>query len=123
MGLQMNFYILFPRFGGRADDKITALPGGDEDLIALIVEGKADKPVYLWIHNDQVELRDASHLWGRTVEETDTTLKKEHQDPDIRVACIGPAGENKVRFASIQHEMGHGAGRTMPRQPRSPRPR
>jgi aldehyde:ferredoxin oxidoreductase len=77
----------------------------------LVIQGASDKPVYLWICDDKVELRDASHLWGRTVEETDTVVKKELQDRDIRVACIGPAGENRVRFAAIMNSCAHAYGR------------
>jgi aldehyde:ferredoxin oxidoreductase len=67
----------------------------------IIFTGKADKPVYLWIDNDNVELRDAQHLWGRMSTDTLDTIKKELGDPRIQVSCIGPAGENLVRLASI----------------------
>lgn len=52
--------------------------------------------IYLWVKNDQVELRDASHLWGKTTRETNHLLWKELGDREIRVFCIGPAGENLV---------------------------
>jgi len=77
----------------------------------ITITGKADKPVYLWIHNEQVEIRDASHLWGKDTYETQEVIRSE-VNPEAMVACIGPAGENLVRFATIQHELGHGAGRT-----------
>jgi aldehyde:ferredoxin oxidoreductase len=60
----------------------------------LIIEGSSDKPVYLWIDDDTVELRDADHLWGKTTWEADDTIKAELGDETIQVACIGPAGEN-----------------------------
>jgi len=77
----------------------------------IVITGKADKPVYLWIHNDEVEIRDASHLWGKDTYETQEIIRSEI-DPDVKVACIGQAGENRVHFATVQSELGHGAGRT-----------
>jgi aldehyde:ferredoxin oxidoreductase len=67
---------------------------------AIIVEGKAQKPVYLWVHDGEAELRDAGHLWGLQTNETKDKLRKE-TDEKASVACIGPAGENLVRFACI----------------------
>lgn len=67
----------------------------------IIFTGKADKPVYLWIDNDSIELRDAQHLWGNMSDSTQEMIRKELGDPGIQVACIGPAGENLVRLASI----------------------
>lgn len=60
----------------------------------VILEGAANKPVYLWIDDDKVELMDAKHLWGKTTWETDEMIKAELGDQTIQVACIGPAGEN-----------------------------
>ncbi len=77
----------------------------------IVITGKADKPVYLWIYNDEVEIRDASHLWGKDTYKTQEIIRSE-VNPDAKVACIGPAGENLVHFATIQHELGKGAGRT-----------
>lgn len=77
----------------------------------LVIHGASSKPVYIWICDDDVQLRDAAHIWGKTVEETDTTVKKELQDQDTRVACIGPAGENKVRFAAIMNSCDSAFGR------------
>src|SRR5512144_55357 len=62
----------------------------------VIVEGASPKPVYLLITDGQAELVDAGDLWGRTVWETEEQIKKFHQDPQIRVAAIGRAGENRV---------------------------
>lgn len=78
---------------------------------ALILEGKAQKPVYLWIFDDKVELRDASGLWGKTVPETSDLIRAE-TDEDARVACIGPAGERLVLFAAVMNDLGRAAGRT-----------
>jgi aldehyde:ferredoxin oxidoreductase len=66
----------------------------------IVVSGKAAKPVYLWIDDDQVEIRDAARLWGQTVFEADHLIKTEEVgDPEVRTLMIGPAGENQVRFA------------------------
>jgi aldehyde:ferredoxin oxidoreductase len=77
----------------------------------IIITGKSDKPVYLWIYNDEVEIRDASYLWGKDTYQTQEIIHSEI-NPDVQIACIGPAGENLVRFATIQHGFGQGAGRT-----------
>jgi len=68
---------------------------------AIVFRGASDKPTYVWIHDDSVEFRDATHLWGRTVTETTDELIREVGDRDARVACIGPAGERLVVNASI----------------------
>ena len=78
----------------------------------IAITGKADKPVYLWTENDRVELRDASKVWGKDSYETQELIRQELGNPEVKIACIGPAGENLVRFASVQHELKHGAGRT-----------
>ncbi len=70
----------------------------------IVIQGKADEPVYLWIDDGKPEIRSARHLWGKNVRETETLLKHELGDRRIRVACIGQAGENLVRIASIIHE-------------------
>ncbi|NLI43295.1 MAG: aldehyde ferredoxin oxidoreductase, partial [Synergistaceae bacterium] len=77
----------------------------------VIFEGKADKPVYLWIYNDHVELKDASHLWGKDCYETTDAILAEN-DPEAKVACIGPAGENLVLFACVMNDKHRAAGRT-----------
>lgn len=78
----------------------------------LILEGKARRPSYLYIYNDIVEIRDASHLWGRGVFETEDTLRDETGLPNLRTASIGPAGENLVRFACIMNDKHRAAGRS-----------
>jgi aldehyde:ferredoxin oxidoreductase len=72
----------------------------------IIIEGKARNPSYLLINNDDIELRDARHLWGKTTVETEKNIKKEVGDPDLPVAAIGPAGENLVKFAVVVSEYG-----------------
>ncbi len=78
----------------------------------VIFEGKSPKPVYLLIEDDKVTLKDAAHLWGKTVWETEETIKKQHQDPLIRVSSIGRAGENKVLFAAVVNDLHRAAGRS-----------
>ena len=77
----------------------------------LIVEGKAKAPVYLWIKDDQVEIRDATHVWGKNVLDT-TDLLHAETDVDAKVACIGPAGETLSLMASVMNDMHRAAGRT-----------
>ncbi len=77
----------------------------------LIFEGKAKKPVYLYIDERQAELRDASHLWGQDTHETDDTIRAETAD-DVRVACIGPAGENLALIAAIMNDKHRAAARS-----------
>jgi len=78
----------------------------------IIFEGKAKRPLYLSIMGEKVELKDASHLWGKTVYETTDLLIDESGNKKARVSCIGPAGENLVKFASIMNEKDRAAGRT-----------
>ena len=77
----------------------------------IIFEDKAEKPVYLYINDDQIELRDASHLWGKEVPATTDEVIKE-TDEDVKVACIGPAGEKLVLFAVIMNDKNRAAGRS-----------
>lgn len=78
----------------------------------LILEGKAPKPVYLFIYDDIVEVRDAKNFWGKTVGLTEDGLRDELGIPGLRVACIGPAGEKLVRFACIMNDKHRAAGRS-----------
>ncbi|WP_048055991.1 aldehyde ferredoxin oxidoreductase [Pyrococcus sp. ST04] len=78
---------------------------------AIIIEGKADHPVYLYINEENVEIRDASHVWGKVVSETEAKLKEEVGDKNVQIASIGPAGENKVRFAAVMNNGHRAAGR------------
>jgi len=77
----------------------------------IVFEGKAESPVYLWIKDGVAELRDARHLWGKSVLETDETIKAEVGERFSRIASIGPAGERMVRFACIMHDLKDAAGR------------
>jgi len=78
---------------------------------AIIIEGKAANPVYLWINDDKVEIRDASHLWGKATLEVEKQIQDELGDKRVRVAQIGPAGEKLVRIAGIANDITHFYGR------------
>jgi len=77
----------------------------------IIIEGRAEKPVYLWIHDGEVSIRDASGIWGLKTKETQDKIRAELGDPKIRAAMIGPAGENLVRYACIMNGLFDAAGR------------
>jgi aldehyde:ferredoxin oxidoreductase len=78
----------------------------------VIFEGRSAKPVYLYVNDDTAELRDAAHLWGTTVWHTEEQLKKDHQDPLLRISSIGGAGENQVLFAAVVNDLHRAAGRS-----------
>jgi len=77
----------------------------------IILEGKSEKPVYLWIKDDKVEIRDADKFWGMNVHDVTDALR-EVTDEEAKVACIGPAGEKLSLLACIMNEMHRAAGRT-----------
>jgi len=77
----------------------------------IIVEGKAASPSYISIVDDQVEIRDASHIWGTSTREVNAILRKEYKDESLQLACIGPAGENDVMFAAIHSSIYNVAAR------------
>ena len=77
----------------------------------IIVEGKSEKPVYIAIYNDRVEIRGAANLWGKTTIETEEIIKNEFHN-DAKIACIGPAGEKQVLFSCIINDKYRAAGRS-----------
>lgn len=77
----------------------------------IIVQGRAEKPVYAWIHDGETEIKDAAHLWGKDAYETEDLIHKEIGNRRVRVASIGQAGENLVRAACIMNDKGHAAAR------------
>lgn len=77
----------------------------------IIVEGKADAPVYLWIKDGKAELRDASALWGLDSDQTQAAIRAELGDEKIKIACIGPAGEKQVLLAAVMNDEQRAAGR------------
>jgi aldehyde:ferredoxin oxidoreductase len=78
----------------------------------IILEGRSPKPVYLHIEDDDADLLDAADLWGKTTWETEPALKRKHQDPLMRVSCIGRAGENQVLYAAVINDLHRAAGRS-----------
>jgi len=79
---------------------------------AIIITGKAARPTYLWIDDDSIQFMNAEHLWGKSIPETEDTIKQELGDFYIRVASIGPGGEKLIRFAGIANDYSRFAGRT-----------
>ena len=76
----------------------------------IVITGKSETPVYLWIHDNEVEIKDAAPIWGKTTYETETILRRELGDQGIQVASIGPAGENLVRGSCLYTNPGKVAG-------------
>ncbi len=78
----------------------------------LWISGRAAEPVYIWIHNEQVEIRSAAGLWGQTdIYQTQSAIREQTGEAQAKVACIGLAGENGVPYAAILSDHGRAAGR------------
>lgn len=78
---------------------------------AVIVEGRAESPVYLWVHDGEAEIRDAVHLWGKATGQAQATIREELSDRGIRTCLIGMGGERMVRYACVLNDLNHAAGR------------
>ena len=78
---------------------------------ALVVHGRAEAPVYLWLHDGAATIRPAGHLWGRDVADVETAIRAELDDTKIRVAQCGVAGENRVLYAAVINDANRAAGR------------
>jgi aldehyde:ferredoxin oxidoreductase len=78
----------------------------------IVMTGRCEKPCYLYIADDQVEIRDASHLWGQDIWQTSAAIRKDTNDNSIQVAAIGPAGENLVKYATVACNNSRMCGRT-----------
>jgi aldehyde:ferredoxin oxidoreductase len=78
----------------------------------LAITGKAENPVYLWINDGKIEIRDASHLWKKDTFETQDMIREDNDDEEAKCLVIGVAGEHLVRFANIRTGMKNSAGRT-----------
>ncbi len=78
----------------------------------IIVEGQADRPVYIWINDGEVQIRDAEDLWGRDTADVQEMIQEEVDAPDARVVQCGVAGENMVRYACVVNDLTHFSGRT-----------
>jgi aldehyde:ferredoxin oxidoreductase len=77
----------------------------------VLVEGKAKEPVYLFILDDKIEIRSANHLWGKIVDDVENIIRSETH-PDVKIASIGPAGEQMSRIACVMNDKGRAAGRS-----------
>ena len=77
----------------------------------IVIFGQGENPRYLWISDGKAELRDASHLWGKDTWETTEEIQKELGDPEIQVICVGPAGENLVKYACLINNLSRAPGR------------
>ena len=78
----------------------------------IIFEGKAPRPVYLCIEDDKAQLLDADYIWGKSTWETEPAIRARHQDPMMRVSCIGRAGETGCLFAAVINDLHRAAGRS-----------
>ena len=78
----------------------------------LLVEGRAEEPVYLRIEDGDVSLHPAKKIWGKTVWETEEWIRQEHNNPMLKVATIGIAGERGVRYAAVVNDLHRAAGRS-----------
>jgi aldehyde:ferredoxin oxidoreductase len=111
---KMNVSTLGPMTGGWATSCSDSYVGGELKYAgydSIVCEGRSSVPVYLWIQDDKIEIRDASHLWGKTTWETLDILRQEFQDPNLHAISIGPAGERLVRGACIIQDKGRAFGR------------
>jgi len=77
----------------------------------LLIKGKAEHPVYLYVHEGKIEIKRATHLWGKDIYQTQTLIKEELKDEMVSVACIGTAGEKGIKYAGIMNDSGRAAGR------------
>jgi aldehyde:ferredoxin oxidoreductase len=103
-----------PLTGGYAKSEVGGFWGAEvrrAGFDGIIIEGKSPKPVYLWIKDGEVQLKDAAHLWGKPTKETEEIIRAELGDARIRVSSIGPGGENLVRYACVMNDLKEAAGR------------
>ena len=103
-----------PLTGGIAKSEVGGFWGAElkrAGFDAIIIEGKAEKPVYINISDGEVSIRDASSIWGKNTLETEQFIKEELGDKLIRIASIGPGGEQLVRYACIMNGLWSAAGR------------
>ena len=106
VGRQNAIHDLFPPDSAKFITPAVKQAGWD----GIVVQGRADRPVYLWIEDEDAQIRDASHLWGQITGPVEDALRAELGDQQIRVCQIGPAGENLVRYACIVNDLNDVAG-------------
>ncbi|MBN2125424.1 MAG: aldehyde ferredoxin oxidoreductase family protein [Deltaproteobacteria bacterium] len=114
-GSRVNITAKSPESGHLGDSNM----GGDfgaemvkAGISHLVIKGRSNAPVYLFLHDRGIEIRDAGYLKGRDTVETQRMIRRELEDEKIQIACIGPAGENRVRFACVRSGLKSAAGRT-----------
>jgi aldehyde:ferredoxin oxidoreductase len=78
----------------------------------LVIKGKAEHPVYIYIHNGEIQIRDARDIWGQTVPDTQWAIREDLGDQEVKSLVCGPAGENLVRFANVMTGIKNSGGRT-----------
>jgi aldehyde:ferredoxin oxidoreductase len=78
----------------------------------LVIRGKAPKPVYLYVHDGTIEIRDAARVWGKTTTEAQAAIRRELGDEEVKSLVCGPAGEKLVRYANVMTGVKNAAGRT-----------
>jgi len=111
---KMNISTLGPMTGGWASSCSDSYFGGHlkrAGYDSIVIKGRAHTPVYLWIDNGAVEIRDASHLWGKTTWETLDMIRESHSDSSLHILSIGPGGENLARGACVIQDKGRAFGR------------
>ena len=109
-----NISTLGPVTGGWASGCSDSYAGGQLKYAgydAIVIEGRAHTPVFLWVRDEKVEIRDARHLWGKTTWETLAGIRQELADDALHTISIGPAGENLVRGACVIQDRGRAFGR------------
>lgn len=115
LGSRMNISSRSPETGHLGDSNVGGELGSEmkaADLDALMIVGRSNSPVYVLIQDDRVELRDAKHLWGKDPVATQRVIRCELDDERTKIATIGIAGENRVRFAGVRTGLKNMAGRT-----------
>jgi aldehyde:ferredoxin oxidoreductase len=114
-GARFNVTAMSPQTGILGDSNAGGFFGPELKFAGcdqLIIQGRAEQPVYLWIRDDVVEVRDARGMWGLDVWDTTSAIQQELGDADIQVAAIGQGAENGVRFAGIFANLNRAAART-----------
>ena len=114
-GTRCNFSAKSPETGHLGDSAAGGHFGAELRFAGfdhLVMKNRADRPVYLWVHDGRIEFRNASHLEPLNAVETQNAIKKELGDPKIQVAAVGPAGRRLVRWACILHGVSDAWGRT-----------
>jgi aldehyde:ferredoxin oxidoreductase len=114
-GARFNVTAMSPQTGILGDSNAGGFFGPELKFAGydqVIIQGRADHPVYLWIGDDGVELRDARELWGQDVWQTTAAIQQELGDPDVQVATVGQGAENGVRFAGVFVNLVRAAART-----------